>query len=124
MTNKTLKTAFVVEPNSKLVEFYLGMEQLFNLTVTNSVPQALQKLYEQEPDVFILSTSFSLSLQIKALEAFKNSCKNKIIPLVLVIDLSKPISTIAGISWGNKLHIVNSRQSLKELKQTLEPIIR
>lgn len=120
-TSPSLPIALVVEPNESLALPYTALSRQLHLHRVSSVPAALRWLSQHTPDIFFLSTSFSMSLQLQLLEAFKNSFGDKIIPLALVVDVSQPMSSVPGTVWGDKLLILHSRQTaaLKELLRSV-----
>lgn len=117
------KTALIVEPNKTLTVPYAGLPRHVTVFRVTNAPAALQWLSEHTPDLFFLSASFAPSIQVRLLEAFKNSFTNTVIPLVLVIDLSQPLSHIPGTAWGKRLAILHSQQTNTVIADLLKPLV-
>ena len=126
-TNSSQKTALVIEPNTFLVStqslaipYSFLPKQKLQLTTVASIESALAHLVDQTPDIVFLSTSFSPHKTLKFLEALKNHSTKKLIPLIMVVDLSLPASIIPGTTWGESLGIVHTAISPKEFQATLK----
>lgn len=117
------KTALIVEPNKTLAVPYSCLPSHVATFRATSAPAALQWLSEHTPDVFFLSASFAPSIQVRLLEAFKNSFTTTVIPLVLVIDLTQPLSHIPGTVWGKNLVILHSHQTDTIVADLLKPFV-
>jgi hypothetical protein len=117
------KTALIVEPNKTLLVPYASLPRHVTVFRVASAPAALQWLSGHTPDLFFLSASFAPSIQVRLLEAFKNSFTSTVIPLVLVIDLSQPLSHIPGTTWGKRLAILHSQQTNPVVVDLLKPLM-
>lgn len=115
--------ALIIEPNSKLNHPYDYLSEKLILTKVQSVKQANLELIQQQFSCFILSTSFSPEKQLSLLNAFKFNFKEQIIPLLLVVDLTQPLSTIPGTLWGGRIAIITHTASKKLTLTSLESIM-
>jgi len=114
----------IVEPNKNSgLPYSFFKQKQFNLATTASIQKALKDLAQFTPNLVLLSTSFSTDQLIIFLEALKNASSKQIIPLILVVDLTKPLSILPGTSWGKKLGIIHSLSSKKEISATLDRIL-
>jgi hypothetical protein len=116
-------SALVIEPNSKLVHPYDYLSEKLILTKVQSVKQANLELTRQQFSCFILSTSFSPEKQLSLLDAFKFNFKEQIIPLLLVVDLTQPLSTVPGTLWGGQVAVLAHIASKKLTLTSLESIM-
>lgn len=117
-------SVLIVEPNKKLnVPYRYLSTQLFNTKSTPTIQLALSALSDSKPKLVFLSTSFSPQLQLQFLEALKNASTTELIPLILVIDLSRQLSTIPGTSWGGKVGLLHNHISKSELSAVLRRIM-
>lgn len=120
-------SALIIEPNESLVSqknpaipYSFLAKQKLQISVVASVESALAYLVDQTPNLVFLSASFSPHKTLQLLEALKNHSTEKVIPLVMVIDLSLPTSIIPGTSWGESLGIVHTAISSKEFQATIK----
>ncbi|GEM_PF-1879808 len=116
-------SALVVEPNSKLVHPYDYLSEKLILTKVQSVKHANLELTRQQFSCFILSTSFSPEKQLSLLDAFKFNFKEQIIPLLLVVDLTKPLSAVPGTLWGGRVAVLAHTASKKLTLTSLDSIM-
>jgi response regulator RpfG family c-di-GMP phosphodiesterase len=104
-------TALIVEPNSSLVQPYCYLQQKLNITRVESVKTAMRALTQNSFNLFVLSASFSPEKTVTLLNAFKNKIKDQIIPLIFVVDLNQPLSTLPGTHWSGQLGLLTSDSS-------------
>lgn len=116
-------TALAVEPNPKIIHLYDYLAEKLELTKVQTVKQAHLQLAQNNFNCFILSTSFSPEKQLILLEAFKFNFKEQITPLLLVVDLTQPLSAVPGTLWGNKIAILSHTSSKKLTLTSLESIM-
>lgn len=118
------KNILIIEPNRFLATPYMHLPlDKYQITCRKSIQQALILLKEKPIDLIFISASFSTSKKIDFLDALKKISTQQLIPLIFVIDLNQPISTILGVTWGNKIGICHSLSSSAELFSTLERIM-
>ncbi len=102
-----LTRIFVIEPDTKVIHPYDFFSQLYPNTIEliryQSLNQAEIDLQPLSPSLVLLSSSFSPAKSVEFLEHFKNTFVDQLIPLILVVDLSKPIPNLLGrigaIKW-------------------------
>jgi len=121
MTN--LPIIFIVEPDPNVVHPYDILSQLYPNTVEliryQTLNQAEKDLQSLSPVLVLLSCSFSPTKAVEFLEHFKNTFVDQLIPLIFVVDLSKPVSRILGTQWGKKVGILHTHTSKEEIQATL-----
>jgi response regulator RpfG family c-di-GMP phosphodiesterase len=116
-------TALIVEPNSSLVQPYCYLQQKLNITRVESVKTAMQALTQNSFDLFVLSASFSPEKTVTLLNAFKNKIKDQIIPLIFVVDLNQPLSTLPGTHWSGQLGLLTSDSSESLTLIIVDPLL-
>ncbi len=114
----------IIEPNKKLILPYKYLPRSSKITRVSTIEQALRELAEINPKIVFLSASFSASKSLKFLEAFKNSSRNNLIPIIIVVDLSHRVNFVPGISWGGKIAVIDSFASKRELNSTLDRVLK
>jgi len=124
MSARTNLAILIVEPNKKLALPYEYLAGSYKLTRTDSIELALSKLSDVNPDLVFLSATFSISKSIKFLEALKNFSQFNLIPLIIVVDFSHPLSFVPGTSWGGKIAVLDSFVSQKELFSTMSRVLK
>lgn len=107
MTNQ-LPSILIIEPNPTLKTPYQFLT-IYSVTRVSSFGQLVATLANQPFDLFMLSASFSPSVQLKILETLKNQCLTYIIPLIWVVDFSQPLSSLPGTGWANQLGLLHSQ---------------
>jgi PleD family two-component response regulator len=115
--------ALVAEPNDHLRQPYQHLTHKLDLIQTSSVKTALQALNQNTFSLFIVSTSFAPDQITTLLEALKNSFHDQIIPLILVVDLNQPLSTVPGTEWGGRLGLLASNSNRKLTLATLDTLL-
>ncbi|MGD9128978.1 MAG: hypothetical protein PVJ09_00590 [Candidatus Woesebacteria bacterium] len=125
MYKKRKYTALIIEPRAELeIPYRYLANYKFNLIRFTTLQRASLELKQTLPDLVLLSTSFSISKLVNFLELLKNTCTIKLIPLIFVIDLKKPISKIPGTTWGKKIVIAHSLFSPKEMLISLDKLMK
>ncbi|CAN5280335.1 hypothetical protein BH10PAT2_BH10PAT2_1740 [soil metagenome] len=124
MTN--LPCILIVEPDSKMVHPYDIFAQLYPNTVEliryETLNQAEKDLLSLSPVLVLLSCSFSPIKSVEFLEHFKNTFVDQLIPLVFVVDLSKPVSRVLGTKWGKKVGLLHTLSAKAEIVATLNRV--
>lgn len=115
---------FIIEPNKRLIKPYSYLPDSYNVIRLQTIELALWELGGTKPDLVFLSASFSALKTVKFLEAFKNFCQSELMPLIMVIDFSHRLNFVPGTSWGNKIAVLDSLASPKELFSTLSRVLR
>ncbi len=119
----TLPAALVVEPNASLQKPYSFIDQKLDLNRVASVKQALQALNKQSFILFLISASYSPDQTLTLLDAFKNNFQQQVIPLIIVVDLNQPLSTVPGTQWGGKLAILSSASGQELTLLTIDSLL-
>jgi len=112
----------IIEPNQKLQTPYSFLSKPYVVERFSSPELGLKHMAVHQPDLVLLSTSHSTTKILSFLESLKSASARKLIPLILVIDLSHKLSTIPGTTWGGKLGIVTSISSENELNSTIRRV--
>ncbi len=117
-----LTQTLIVEPNDKLESPYSFLTDLSQKRV-RTVKQAAEALSQEKFDLYIISASFSPEKQLLLLDAFKQNFKERVIPLLVVVDLSRPTSTVLGTHWSNKVALLASSASRQLTLLTVESLL-
>lgn len=116
-------SALIIEPNSNLDYPYKLLGKTYNLKRCASVETGLLELAQSEPDIIFISASFAASKLVTILDAVKNKSKDRLIPVIFVIDLSNQINRIPGTTWGNKIGVLTSISTRDEYNSTLRRVL-
>lgn len=111
----------IIEPNDKLIKPYSYLKN-FSQIRARTVKQAVKALAANKFVFFIISASFSPEKQLLLLDAFKQNFKDQVIPLLVVVDLNQPTSTVLGTNWSNKIALLASNASRKLTLLTVESL--
>lgn len=118
-----LPFALIIEPNDSVIKPYSYLDEIYEYERCTSVEKGLSIMASKYPDILFLSASFSLSKSLKVLESLKHKSAYGLIPLILVVDLSNRLSGIPGTEWGDKIGILSTLSSSKELHSTLDRVM-
>ena len=117
---KSSQNALVLDPHFEQVAVYSLLDhKKFQVKTFSNPLQASEALAQENFDLVFLSCSFSNKKLLNFLDSLKQACKNKIIPLVLVVDFSQSYSIVPGIKWDNKIALLGSQASAEELDVAL-----
>ena len=118
------KSILIVEPNSNLDRPYSLLDQnSLQLTKVSSTLVADECLQKQAFDLVFLSCSFSNKKILNFLESLKEASKGSVIPLVLMVDFSQPYSIVPGLTWDNKIALLGSNCTAKDLELQLSRLL-
>lgn len=118
------KSILIVEPNPHLDRPYSLLDsRAFQVARISNPLTAGFELQKQAFDLVLLSCSFSHKKLLHFLDSLKEADKTKIIPLILVVDFSKPYSLIPGLTWDGKLGLLSSLSGAKELNLQLAKLL-
>lgn len=124
LTSSVAKSVLIVEPNSDLEKPYSFLDQKkFQITRVSNSLTASYELQKSNFDLVFLSCSFSNKKILNFLESLKLAGSTRIIPLILVVDLSQPYSIVPGLTWNNQLGLLSSISSEKELQINLSKLL-
>ncbi len=124
MLAQAVLAVLIIEPNRQLVMPYGHLPNSYIVNRFPTVELALVELTNTDPDIVFLSASFSPSKSVRFLEALKNFSKTKLIPLLIVVDLSHRLNFVPGTSWGGKIAVLDSFASKRELYSTLDRVLQ
>ena len=113
----------VVEPNQALTTPYQFFPKEYKLDRAKTIKQATDLLANNTYQLFSISSSFSAENQLILLNSFKHQFKKQVIPLLVVINLSQPISSVVGTNWSNKIAFLANNASSKLTLSTLELLL-
>jgi len=112
-----------IEPNSQLTSPYKFLQDKYQLTFARNVKQAITALSQDSFALFMLSASLNPDKQVLLLDAFKQQFKNQVIPLIVVVDLTRPISTVVGTQWSGKVEILHPLTAKELTLLTVESLM-
>lgn len=115
-------TILIVEPN-ELLEFpYLFLENLGSVKRVQTVGAALKEVVWNVPSLVFLSASIDPKKSLVLLDTLKDASRFSLIPLIVVVDLSKEISMVLGTSWGGKIAVIDVHILKKDLISTISRV--
>lgn len=121
---KSTQNVLVLDPNFEQVALYSFIDQKkFQVKFLSNPGLASEALAQENFDLVFLSCSFSNKKLLHFLESLKQACKNKIIPLVLVVDFEQSYSIVPGIKWDQRVALLGSQASAEELNATLARLL-
>ena len=124
LTFSASKSILIVEPNLDQKKPYSFLDlKTFKITRVNNSLDAAYELQKQSFDLVFLSCSFSNKKILNFLESLKEASSTKIIPLILVVDLSQPYSIVPGLNWNKQLSLLSSFSSEKELRAAIDQLL-
>lgn len=117
------QSALIVEPNAAILEPYSYLPvSLHPLRVENPT-DALDVLSTRTPVLCVLSASYPIEQTIVILDALRQSSRTFLIPLVIVVDLSVPVSYIPGTTWGDKVAVIDRFVPPNVFKSTIHRVV-
>jgi PleD family two-component response regulator len=122
-----LSSIFIIEPNTSLVYPYVFISELYpnldKMKRVNSTLLALDYLENHTPDLVMLSGTFSYVEQLEVLIKLKKMSRNKLIPVITVVDLGQPLNSVLGTTWGGKMGLICSTSNRLETRSAFERVI-
>lgn len=112
--------ALVMDPHPISKEVATLLENHFRVTHCTSVPLTLQALATQSPSILVVSTRFTPTKLIQVLEAVKERSTDRLIPVLLNLDLTQPMITIPGTRWSGKLGIITRDTNQAEFSALID----
>jgi len=123
MSSKQSDTILIIEPN-ELLEFpYIYLEQLGTVRRLSTIGEALKEVVWNTPTMVFLSASIEPKKVLVLLDTLKDASHYSLIPLIIVVDLTKEISSVLGTSWGGKIAVVDSHIPKKDLIATITRVV-
>ncbi len=122
MSRHSSDTILIIEPN-ELLEFpYYYLNRLGTVRRVPTVGAALKEAIWNVPQMVFLSASIDPKKVLVLLDTLKDASRYTLIPLIIVVDLSKEISQILGTSWGGKIAVIDSHIPKKDLISTISRV--
>lgn len=126
MSNSTLAstdTILILEPKRALSLPYQHLQNKYQLNRVQTIEAGLKQISKTTPQLIILSASYSASKTLYFLESLKNLSQQRLIPILILVDLNQPVSQILGTSWGEHLAILASNASQSLTLQTVDSLL-
>jgi PleD family two-component response regulator len=118
--SKNFLSLLAVIPTQHVTPVLGRLPSKYSITTVNTTESAQLQLAKSEWDGVIMSTQLSPHKQLELLEIVKTKCRERIIPVIYLIDLQNRLTTILGTSWGDTLGIFHSLSSEAEVASTLK----
>lgn len=112
----------IVEPNTGLKTPYSFIEGVWDIRRIASIDGAIEATLAKPPELVLLSASFDPSQTVKFLETLREVSVFRIIPLLVIVDLSCRISNVLGTSWGDRIAVIDCNITKKDFLSTIERI--
>jgi hypothetical protein len=103
------------EPNPHLTPPYLYFPNSFDFETHRKLSPMILKKVKSVPDLITVSTSFSVEQLVDFLWQLKDAFPDRVIPLLFIIDWSRPLIQIPGTTWGGKVGVLHSLSSQEEV---------
>ncbi|HEX7018082.1 MAG TPA: hypothetical protein VF209_04215 [Patescibacteria group bacterium] len=115
----------IIEPNILLMEPYSCLPFTYQVNRYPNLEFASESFLTVQPQLVMLSASFSPTHIITFLEKVKNESVEaaELIPIIFVIDLENPLSFIPGTTWGKQIGVITSLSSPPEVYATLQRVL-
>lgn len=112
----------IIEPNASLETPYKFLNGIWDVRRVNSIEEALLEVEVKPPELVLLSASFAPKHSLRLLEMLREVSVFRIIPLLVVVDLSFRISAVLGLSWGDKIAVIDTAIPKKDFFSILQRI--
>lgn len=122
LPHEHLDTILIVEPNELLKTPYTHLDNLGTIHRVPTVGAAIKEIVWNVPAMVFLSASIDPKKSLVLLDTLKDASRYSLIPLIIVIDLTKEISMVLGTSWGGKIAVVDAYIPRKDLISTISRI--
>ena len=109
----------IIEPNKTLTVPYKFVPSAYHTTRVETMEKSQLILSIIQPDLIMLSASFSLTSLINFLDDLRSQIHHQLPNLIMVVDLSQPISHIPGTTWSGQLYILSSQSKPNQIRQSL-----
>jgi|SRR5579859_225086 len=116
-------SALIIEPNRSLTVPYVYLPESYHVSMVTSSKKGLELLEKSSPNLVFLSSNLAPEQLLAILKILKNKSQQKLIPLIFVVDWSRPVIQLPGTTWGGKVGLLHSLSSLTELLSTLERVM-
>jgi hypothetical protein len=112
----------IVEPNELLESPYKYLDDLGPVNRVPTIGAGMKEVIWNVPGMVFLSASIEPKKSLVFLDTLKDASRFSLIPLIIVIDLTKEISSVLGTSWGGKIAVVDAYIPQKDLISTISRI--
>lgn len=118
-------TALIIEPNTRLTNPYNSLPFSFNTSRYSSLDQASHSFLTIQPQLVLISASFTPTHIITFLEKVKNESVaiEELIPVIFVVDLNNRLNFVPGTTWGTQMGLLHSLSSAQEVYATLQRVL-
>ncbi len=118
----SIDTFLVVEPNELLRTPYEHLSSIGTIKRVPSIGSAIKEVVWNIPSIVFLSASINPKRSLIFLDTLKDASRCSLIPIIVVVDLSKEISFVLGTTWGGKIAVVDCFISKRDLVNTIARI--
>jgi DNA-binding response OmpR family regulator len=80
-------------------------------------------LYDTGPDLVILSSALPPQRMVEALEATKNASRDRLIPVVMLLDDHQHLHLVPGTEWNGQFGVLNQHSSEVEVWAVLRRVL-
>ncbi len=124
ITSKIMHTILVVEPNTAIERPYSLVPKGYHIIRTSSTDKGVSLSQRQYlPDVIMLSSNVPEDDALAFMSTMLETFETKIIPLIYVVDLSRRVNIVPGTYWAQKMGVLCSLSSKKEVFATMERVL-
>jgi PleD family two-component response regulator len=124
MRKKIRPSILIIEPNQLMAKPYAYIPISYNITRVTSLETAFEQLIDYPPGIVFLSTSFQIHKLLDFLTELQHSSKDRIVPLILTIDLDHRLNFVPGTYWGGEMGILSSLSTETEVLILMERLVR
>lgn len=114
------KSILIIETTGCLAIPLTFFPSAYKIESALTVNEARIILQEHSVQLIAFNVSCPEGLMFEVIHMINQTVKDKIIPLLLVIDLSIPLTVIPGTSWGGRLGILHSLSTRAEFLTTMQ----
>lgn len=108
MSDNSILTALVIEPNTQLQVPYKYLDTNYSVHRVSSLRQAHHLLRSIPFDLVLISASLQPLHSLRILEILKEQAKDQLPPVVFVIDFTNRINCLPGTTWLGKIAVVDN----------------
>lgn len=119
MSTLSTHSLLIVEPNEKLTHPYNLLPSKYHITRVSTIVEGLNFIAHTVPKLIMVSASFTPNESLLLLETVSKAISAQLPQLIFVVDLSNPISTIPGTSWGGTTTLLSSQSSVAQVNASL-----
>lgn len=122
----------ILEPHHRLVAPYSFLPTIFEDQVevkrVESIERGVDSLTHTSPELVLVSASFEPEETLSFLEELQqhigHNLQNGFVPVLFVVDVSSPLSTVLGTAWGGQTGVTSTQASLIEFKSVVMRVVR